>query len=178
MALLILVAGSVLVVAASRVSARLAIGAEIETLKAQRDQFADRLGGVADGPRVVVDEPALLDGEGHNLAAAGLQAFANAIAREAGAQMRSARVDEPVPIGALQKVMVTIELETDIVGLRRVLHDIETHKPYLFVDAVNVRRGRAVGGASRADGGEGEPPLAARIRLFGLAAAQTESDPA
>ncbi len=73
------------------------------------------------------------------LAAAALQNTIGALAREAGAELRSVQSLPAEESEGLVRVRLKSQLITTTRGLKRLLHALETGRPLLFVDAIKIR---------------------------------------
>ncbi len=80
-----------------------------------------------------------LVGDTDALAAAALQNTIGALAREAGAELRSVQSLPPEESEGLVRVRLKSQLITTTRGLKRLLLALETGRPLLFVDAIKVR---------------------------------------
>lgn len=83
-----------------------------------------------------------------SLAAAELQGLVTRIieshkGRVASSQIQQAK-DDTKPIGPA-KVGITVQMNATAVSLQLVLHAIESHEPYLFIDQVTVRANQGRG---------------------------------
>ncbi len=86
-----------------------------------------------------VSSGVFLVGDTDALAAAALQNTIGALAREAGAELRSVQSLPPEESEGLVRVRLKSQLITTTRGLKRLLHALETGRPLLFVDAVKIR---------------------------------------
>ena len=86
-----------------------------------------------------VSSGVFLVGDTDALAAAALQNTIGALAREAGAELRSVQSLPPEEREGLVRVRLKSQLITTTRGLKRLLHALETGRPLLFVDAVKIR---------------------------------------
>lgn len=108
--------------------------------------------------------PFLVSAPNGALAAAELQERLKATALAHEGRILSTRVLPGVPDGPFERVVVDARLEIPLEGLQDLLHEIETRKPYLFVDELSVmarpqRRGGAAGTTAM---------LETRLTLYGL----------
>ena len=94
--------------------------------------------------------PYLLTGSNRALAAADLQRRLQEAAEKHGVTILSLRVKTPMTDGILERISVEARLRAGIRELRDLLHQIETARPYLFVDdlSINVRQSRRRQGAA------------------------------
>lgn len=90
--------------------------------------------------------PYLLAGSNRALAAADLQRRLQESAERSNVTILSLRVGNPGPDGPLERISVEARLRAGIGELRDLLYQIETSKPYLFVDdfSINVRQSRRI----------------------------------
>ncbi|MCG8441996.1 MAG: type II secretion system protein GspM [Caulobacterales bacterium] len=139
--------------------------AEIADLRSQLARFEAAIQGGLSAERVTIVDAALLTGDSEGLAAAGLQALLNDLIAEAGAEMRSIRIEDGEPLDDAVMIPVSAELTADLAGVHRLLHGVESGSPYLFVDRLNARRTR---------GGDAGEPISVRLRVYGLAQARDE----
>jgi general secretion pathway protein M len=108
-----------------------------------------------------------LKGSSDALAAAELQDQVRAIIEGAGGSLRSTQILPASPIDAtvpLRKAALRIQLGIDIEGLQKVLYDLETGQPYLFVDQLTIRPQRT---RRRSSELEVEPVLDVSFEVFG-----------
>ena len=162
-ALLLAAVGGVLFGAVLPAAARLqALSDEAATLTLQLSRFQAALAGRAVGPAQVLDV-AVIEAESEALAAARLQAALSAIFQRSGAEALSTRIEETSPLDVLVKIPVTVELTADMAGLQRLLYEVETEQPYLFVERLSVRRQRAALSSDEA------ARVTVRLRVYGLA---------
>ena len=108
-----------------------------------------------------------LKGSSDALAAAELQDHARAVIEGAGGNLRSTQilpasaVDSKVPV---RRATLRIQLGVDIKGLQKVLYQLETGQPYLFVDQLTVQQQRIRRGSKEP---EQEPVLDVSFEVFG-----------
>lgn len=108
-----------------------------------------------------------LKGPSDALAAAELQDHARAVIEGAGGSLRSTQIlpvsaaDAKVPV---RRATLRIQLEIDIKGLQKLLYQLETGQPYLFVDQLTVRQQRI---RRRSNEPEQEPALDVTFEVFG-----------
>jgi general secretion pathway protein M len=108
-----------------------------------------------------------LKGPSDALAAAELQDQVRTIIERAGGNMRSTQIlpasaiDPTVP---LRRAGLRIQLGIDIDGLQKVLYEVETGEPYLFVDQLTVRQQRM---RRRSGEPEQEPELDTSFEVYG-----------
>lgn len=108
--------------------------------------------------------PFLLQAANDALAAAELQERLKAITLAHDGRVLSTRVLKGAVDGPFEQVVVEARLEMSLEGLQDLLYEIQTKKPYLFIDDLSImsrpqRRGSPAGGVSA---------LETRVTLYGL----------
>lgn len=108
--------------------------------------------------------PFLVNAANDALAAVELQERLKATAVAHEGRVLSTRVLKGTADGPFERVVVDARLEITLEGLQDLLHEIETRKPYLFVEELSVmdrpqRRGGATGVAKS---------LETRLTIYGL----------
>jgi general secretion pathway protein M len=116
--------------------------------------------------------PFLVNAANDALAAVELQDRLKSIALGHEGHILSTRVLQATADGPFERVIVDARLEIPLEGLQDLLHEIESRKPYLFVDELSVtarpqRRGTS-GGVAQA--------LETRLTLYGLRARAEPSE--
>ena len=138
---------------------------EVEELERQLARFsaADLS---APPTRIEVAEPALIEADSLAQAAAQVQAALDDAVEAGGGTLRSLRIEDAERDLAVWKTPVIIDLDIETEGLQRLLHEIESHRPYLLVERLDARR-------LRPRSGEEEAGSEASVRLWviGLMAA-------
>lgn len=81
----------------------------------------------------------LLHGESVALAAAEMQDLVKVLVERNGGQLRSAQLLSSPPANGLERVVVQYELSIPLGALKGVTYQLETGKPYLFLDEVEIR---------------------------------------
>jgi general secretion pathway protein M len=116
-----------------------------------------------------------LKGPSDALAAAELQDYVRAVIEGAAGSLRSTQI---LPAGATEptvparRAALRIQLGIDIKGLQKVLYELETGQPYLFVDELTIRQQRMR--RRRSTEPEQEPVLDVSFEVFGyVRAAET-----
>jgi len=133
-------------------------------LASQRPELSARL---ADVERQAAKVGGYLKGPSDALAAAELQDHVRAVIEAAGGSLRSTQIlpvndaDSKVPV---RRATLRIQLAIDIKGLQKVLYQLETGQPYLFVDQLTVRQRRM---RRRSKEPEQEPVLDVSFEVFG-----------
>jgi hypothetical protein len=72
------------------------------------------------------------------LAAASLQARIGNSTRVSGVQLASVQMLAPIPAGDMMKVSARVTAAGSPQGLTRLIHNLETSPPYLFVDKIRI----------------------------------------
>lgn len=108
--------------------------------------------------------PYLVQAPNDALAAAELQERLKAITLAHDGRILSTRVLKGATDGAFERVVVEARLEITLEGLQDLLYEVDTKKPYLFVEELSVmqrphRRGAQAGAAAT---------LETRLMLYGL----------
>ena len=107
--------------------------------------------------------PFLLAGSNPSLAVANLQQRLQDVAGQHNATVVSIRVMDPTSEGPLQRVGLQAHLKAGTQALRDILFELETGRPYLFVESLTIHPARSRRG-SVADG------LDIRLTLAGMRA--------
>ena len=81
----------------------------------------------------------LLEADSPNLGAADIQTQIKAFVDASGASLKSMGNVPPESREGFQRVATRVNVVSDTRALQQVLHDIETARPYLFVDNLSVR---------------------------------------
>jgi general secretion pathway protein M len=97
------------------------------------------------------DEQLLLEGDSDTVAAATLQTTVKTLIEDGGARLDSAEILPPEKRDPYQKVGLRVSFTGDLTLLTAVLRGIETARPVIFVDNVDIR---GEGGAGQDDGGQ------------------------
>lgn len=105
----------------------------------------------------------LMEGENRALAAANLQRRLQQDVRRHNGRILSARVVKAVADGPFERVTVDVRAQLPLAGLQGFLHALETGKPYLFIDTMNVSARPA-----RRRGKPTAPEMDLRLTLYGL----------
>lgn len=146
-------------------------GEQLEVARGQLERF-QRLAAQLPAMRTQVAQlreqdilaPYLINAANDALAAVELQERLKAIALAHEGRILSTRVLQAVPDGAFERVLVDARLEIPLEGLQDLLHEIETRRPYLFVEELSVmsrpqRRGTQAAAAET---------LETRLTFYGL----------
>lgn len=113
------------------------------TLLARYERIASSAPDVADLARSVrarqVQSGIFVSGSTDALAAANLQNSIGTLVSRTGGDLRSVQSLPVENTDGLRRIRVRFQLVTNIHGLRRILHDLETGQPLLFVDEFKIR---------------------------------------
>ena len=104
-----------------------------------------------------------LPGDSEQVAQANLQTTVAGIAQASGVRILSARRLPDRERAPFKLTGLGISLVTDIEGLQKLVHAIETGRPYLFVEAADIS---SQGGANSTR--EGPPLIEARLDIFAV----------
>ena len=102
----------------------------------------------------------LLVGSSPTVAAAQLQTRLKELVESSGAHLASSEILSPEPQDGYQKIGLHVSFSGDLTLLTAVLRGIETARPAMFVDNVEIRGG--------ADPGEASPTLAIAFDVYGF----------
>jgi general secretion pathway protein M len=96
-----------------------------------------------------------LTGESETLVAAELQNLVRTTVERNGGRLESTQILPPVSEGAFRRVTLRVRMSTDTDGLFRILYDLESTLPYLFLDGLDIasRERRARRSISGPEGG-------------------------
>ncbi|MGF1455074.1 MAG: type II secretion system protein GspM [Alphaproteobacteria bacterium] len=114
-------------------------------------------------------EGLLLSGASEAVAAAQVQRFLKKVVAAHGGSLETIQVEPAEPLDGpdgqgLLRIGLKVRARLTVARLQNVLHDVETARPYLFVDGLAVRQAR---GFER-ETGRGQRDLDVQIDLFGL----------
>jgi len=145
-ALLILVVAGVALTTVVPLTARVAeLRAEIEAERVVLGRFAAvaaRAGETAEHERIghaALESGAYLKGESEALLAAGLQTTLAQLAAASRVRFASTRALPPRERDATRLIGVSVQFKAEVEQLRALLFRIESHKPFLFVEGLQVR---------------------------------------
>jgi general secretion pathway protein M len=79
-----------------------------------------------------------LTGESETLVAAELQNLVRTTVERNGGRLESTQILAPVSEGAFRRVALRVRMSTDTDGLFRILYDVESTLPYLFLDGLDI----------------------------------------
>jgi general secretion pathway protein M len=135
--------------------------ARVAGMRGVLEKERDRLKGEIDG------RSGLLAGNNPALIGAGLQDRIKGIVSNHGGRLQSAQILQPTGQKEFTRVSVRVVMTSEVPSLQKILYDIETATPYLFVDDVDVRK-RVVRRPRQART-EVEEQLTVRLTVFGYA---------
>jgi len=122
--------------------------ARYRTFAAERDRLAAELG---EAEAAQPDAGLYLEAPSDALAAAGLQDLLNTIVEDNGGVLNSVRVLAGSQEGSYRRVAVEVLFESHTKSLRDILYAVETGKPFLFVQKLEVAHAMRFGAGSNAD---------------------------
>jgi general secretion pathway protein M len=82
----------------------------------------------------------LLAGTNPALVGAGLQDQIKNVVSTHGGKLQSAQILAPASEKELTRVSVRVVMSSEVPALQKILYDLETASPYLFIDDVDVRK--------------------------------------
>jgi general secretion pathway protein M len=100
-----------------------------------REQFQQRLQQLQAEP---ASQEGYLSGESATLVAAELQNLVRTTVERSGGRLESTQILPAAPEGEFQRVTLRVRMSADTDGLFRVLYDLESMLPYLFVESVDI----------------------------------------
>ncbi len=133
-------------------------------LASQQPQLSARL---AELEQRAANAGGYLKGPSDALAAAELQDHVRAVIEGAAGGLRSTQIlpaGATEPTVAARRAALRIQLGIDIKGLQKVLYELETGQPYLFIDQLTVRQERR---RRRSNEPEQEPVLDVSFEVYG-----------
>ncbi|MGH6926259.1 MAG: type II secretion system protein GspM [Propylenella sp.] len=116
-----------------------------ETLAALRERIPGLAAGGEEGTAAGVGSP-YLPGETAAIAGAVLQRIVADTIMQAGGRLAESEIT-PAEEGGSSRVDLRVSFDTDINGLQRILFDLETGAPILFLNSLNVQMVNALGEA-------------------------------
>ncbi len=114
----------------------------------------------------------LLRGANPSVAAASLQQFIRSAVQAERGTLRSVQILPAKAQEGYRKVTVRSQVDLNATGLRNILHRIESSRPLLFVDNIDIRPGQQV---SNVASGEIEMRLTIRFDIHGFVRAAEET---
>lgn len=125
----------------------------LERLGAIAAQLPALEGELAVAREQAIDQSHVLQQSTPSLAAAQVQELLTQRVAIHGGSIQSTQVRAPVVTGELKRISVGISMSATNAELADLFHDLETRRPFLFLDDVQIRAARQHRGA-RADRGE------------------------
>jgi general secretion pathway protein M len=116
-----------------------------------REELRQRLETLRDNPAA---QTGFLTGESETLVAAELQNLVRSVVERTGGRLESTQVLPSVTEGPFRRVTLRVRMSATIDGLTRVLYDLESMLPYLFVDSLDVVSRERRGGRQTPQAGE------------------------
>ncbi|CAN0606349.1 unnamed protein product, partial [Ectocarpus sp. 12 AP-2014] len=107
----------------------------------------------------------LLRGANPSLAAASLQQFIRSAVQAERGTLRSVQILPAKAKDGYRRVTVRSQVDLNATGLRNILHRIESSRPLLFVDNIDIRPGQQV---SNVASGAVEMRLTVRLDIHGF----------
>jgi hypothetical protein len=135
--------------------------AGFERIAARRQTYEDQLETLG---RRQTGVGIYLSGTTNALAAADLQDRVKDAVEANGGQLRSIQILPEKADGAFTRVSVRVQLTANMAGFHRILYSLESGKPFIFVDNLDVRNRRARRRAALQDV---DPVLTVRFDLLG-----------
>lgn len=132
----------------------------VAAMRGALEKERDRLKGEING------RSGLLPGNNPSLVGAGLQDQIKGIVSNHGARLQSAQILQPANQKEFTRVSVRVVMTSEVPSLQKILYDLETATPYLFVDDVDVRK-RVVRRPRQQARTEAEEQLTVRLTVFG-----------
>ncbi len=105
-----------------------------------------------------------LEGASSALAAAALQNHVKAIVNATGGVLRSTQILPVRDEGEFVRISIRIQLPVRLEALHKILYTLESGKPFVFVDNIDIRRRKS---RRRRKGPESEVELDVRLDVFG-----------
>ncbi len=114
----------------------------------QRYQHLQQRKAILEGQLAGLDQPdrnaaEFLRGSAPALAAAEMQQYVNAIADRSGAQIVSTQTLTVSNTAAFPRVAIKVHMKADVEGLQRMLFELETGEPAVFIDNVSISTRRS-----------------------------------
>ncbi|HYN39883.1 MAG TPA: type II secretion system protein GspM [Rhodospirillales bacterium] len=136
---------------------------------ARYERLADSRAGLRKRLETLREEPAAqagyLVGDSETLVAAELQNLVRSIVERGGGRLESTQILTPTTEGAFRRVTLRVRMSADADGLFRILYDLESMLPYLFLEGLDiVSRERR---SARAPGQAGAGTLSISYDVFG-----------
>jgi general secretion pathway protein M len=120
--------------------------ARYQRLANSRAELGRRLETLREDPAA---QEGYLVGDSETLVAAELQNLVRSVVERGGGRLESTQVLSPTTEGAFRRVTLRVRMSADTDGLFRILYDLETMLPYLFLDGLDIVSRERRGGAGR-----------------------------
>ncbi len=114
----------------------------------------------------------LLRGANPAVAAATLQQFIRSSVQAERGTLRSVQTMPEKQQDSFRRITVRSQVDVNAAGLRNILHRIESSRPFLFIDNIDLRPGRSV---TSAGSEETEVLLTVRFDVYGFVRAADEA---
>ena len=128
------------------VEARRDMLARYQRLADSREALRQQLQALREDP---ASQAGYLTGDSETLVAAELQNVVRSIVERGGGRLESTQILPAASEGAFRRVTLRVRMTTNTEGLSRILYDLESMLPYLFLDSLDIvsseRRGRGTG---------------------------------
>ena len=109
---------------------------------ARYQRLADSREGLRQQLQTLRENPAAqagyLTGDSETLVAAELQNLVRTIVERGGGPLESTQILPPPTEGAFRRVTLRVRMSSDTDGLFRILYDLESMLPYLFLDGLDI----------------------------------------
>ncbi|MBK8208939.1 MAG: type II secretion system protein M [Rhodospirillales bacterium] len=106
-----------------------------QRLADSREQLRQRLQTLRDNPAA---QAGFLTGESETLVAAELQNLVRSIVERGGGRLESTQIMPPITDGVFRRVTLRVRMSADVDGLFRILYDLESMLPYLFLEGLDI----------------------------------------
>jgi general secretion pathway protein M len=106
-----------------------------QRLADSREQLRQRLQTLRDNPAA---QAGFLTGESETLVAAELQNLVRSIVERGGGRLESTQIMPPTTDGVFRRVTLRVRMSADVDGLFRILYDLESMLPYLFLEGLDI----------------------------------------
>lgn len=138
------IVGAIVLPARDRLAAQ---DAQIATLETTLAAFQARVRQGATPQATPVSEDVLLPAASTALAAATLQDLVDDAALSTAVDIDRVRIEDPVPGKGVTKIGLSVTLTGTLGALADLVHTLESTRPYVILEMVEIRRGRGTGGA-------------------------------
>jgi general secretion pathway protein M len=133
-----------------------AVAAERAPLEKERDRLKQE----------IESRSGLLAGTNPALIGAGLQDQIKNVVSAHGGKLQSAQILTPASEKELTRVSVRVVMSSELAALQKIIYDLETASPYLFIDDVDFRK-RVTRRRQPGVRAEGDEQLTVRITVYG-----------